>query len=51
MEKGEGKLDRVIPVAGPENEAEFSRLVLAWTRNTLFDEHVWLSVWVRPTRR
>ena len=50
MDSDDGKIERVIPVAGQDNSMEFNYLLQKWTSDKLFDEHLWLSVAIRPKR-
>ena len=38
LTQGDGKVERVIPVAGEEDLKNKNRLFHAWTRNKLFDD-------------
>uniref|UniRef100_A0A915JXV8 Uncharacterized protein n=1 Tax=Romanomermis culicivorax TaxID=13658 RepID=A0A915JXV8_ROMCU len=40
--------DRVIPVADERKEVEFNRIFSNFTRQSLVDDHMWLSVFTRP---
>lgn len=42
------QVDRVLPVAGPEQLLEFSHLFSHNTRKKLSDDHLWYSVIARP---
>ena len=43
------KIDRLIPVAGPEQLNQFSHMFTSKTRKQLSDEHLWFSIVARPT--
>ena len=38
LTQGDGKVERVIPVAGEEDLKNKNRLFYSWTRNKLFDD-------------
>jgi polycystin 1L2 len=50
VEKGDGLVDRVIPVASDSEKATFKHLFKQSIKKKLTDNHIWLSVFSRPTR-
>ncbi|XP_054724298.1 location of vulva defective 1-like [Uloborus diversus] len=50
VEEGDGLIDHLIPVAGKEQTTQFSHLFPNASRRNLSDNHLWLSVFMRPAR-
>ncbi|XP_023236367.1 uncharacterized protein LOC111635594 [Centruroides sculpturatus] len=50
VEEGDGLIDRLLPVAGKEQKAEFSHLFATTSRQKLSDSHLWFSIFLRPPR-
>jgi hypothetical protein len=50
VEKDDGSVDRLLPVAGREEATEFSHLFQQTTQKNLADGHLWFSVFMRPPR-
>lgn len=50
VEEDDGKVDRMLPVAGREDLIDFNHLFFTETRRSLSDNHLWLSVFSRPRR-
>lgn len=50
VEKDDGSVDRLLPVAGIGEATEFSHLFQQTTQKNLADGHLWFSVFMRPPR-
>ncbi|XP_077979542.1 polycystin-1-like protein 2 [Glandiceps talaboti] len=50
VDKDDGKVERLVPVAGKENLIEFSHLCMSTMRTEFSDSHVWYSILSRPSR-
>ncbi|CAG0904802.1 unnamed protein product, partial [Cyprideis torosa] len=50
VEHGDGMIDRLLPVAGPQDLADFQYLFSGQSQTRLRDEHMWLSIFMRPPR-
>jgi polycystin 1L2 len=50
VEKGDGLIDRVVPVASDGEKVSFKHLFKQSIKRKLTDNHIWLSVFSRPTR-
>ncbi|XP_070582204.1 polycystin family receptor for egg jelly-like isoform X2 [Ptychodera flava] len=50
VDEDDGKVSRILPVAGRDNLLDFSHLFLASTRKNFSENHLWFSVVSRPTR-
>ncbi|XP_013386314.1 uncharacterized protein LOC106155845 [Lingula anatina] len=50
VEEDDGQVDRLIPVAGREQMAEFGHLFTKTTQKNLGDGHLWFSVIARPAQ-
>ena len=50
VEKGDGTVDRLIPVAGHEEMTSFNHLFHSTTQKNLADGHLWFSIFMRPAR-
>lgn len=50
VEEDDGMIDRIIPVAGREDLAAFKHLFSSSIRKKLTSDHLWFSVFSRPTR-
>jgi polycystin 1L2 len=50
VEKGQGIIDRVIPVATMKELKSFTHLFTQSIKKKLSDEHLWFSVFSRPVR-
>ena len=48
LEKDDGKIERVIPVADRYEKDEFSYLLSKQMYHSLSDEHLWFSIFSRP---
>ncbi|XP_078692040.1 polycystin-1-like protein 2 [Branchiostoma floridae x Branchiostoma belcheri] len=48
VEKGDGKVSRLLPVAGREQALSFQHLFTSKTTRDIEDEHIWFSVFLRP---
>ncbi|KAL4239723.1 hypothetical protein ACF0H5_000526 [Mactra antiquata] len=49
-EEDDGMVDRILPVAGIEDLVAFKQLFSSSVRKKLTSDHLWLSVFSRPTR-
>lgn len=49
VEKDDGRLERVIPVAGEAQKSELKNLLAEEFKERIFDGHLWLSIFTRPT--
>ena len=43
-------MEKVLPVAGPEEIASFNHLFYSTTQKNLTDSHIWFSVFIRPPK-
>ena len=50
VEEEDGAVERVIPVATRSDMTQFSKLFYSSSRRSLFDDHIWFSLFSRPTR-
>lgn len=50
LEEDDGMVDRILPVAGLEDLVAFKQLFSANVRKKLSNEHLWFSVFSRPTK-
>ncbi|XP_063443914.1 polycystin-1-like protein 2 [Mytilus trossulus] len=50
VEEDDGMVDRIIPVAGREDLAAFKHLFTSSIRKKLTSDHLWFSIFSRPTR-
>lgn len=50
VEEDDGMIDRIIPVAGREDLAAFKHLFTSSIRKKLTSDHLWFSIFSRPTR-
>lgn len=50
VEKEDGVIDRLLPVAGRDEATEFSHLFKQTTQKHMADGHLWFSVFMRPPR-
>lgn len=50
VEKDDGLIDRLLPVAGRDEATEFSHLFHQTTQKNLADGHLWFSIFMRPPR-
>ncbi|PAA49242.1 hypothetical protein BOX15_Mlig011201g1 [Macrostomum lignano] len=48
VEEDDGFIDRVLPVAGPEELQQFGYMFSTHTKKDLTDGHLWLSIMARP---
>lgn len=48
-DKGDGSIQRLLPVTPPEEVAQFMRLFKFGSKKELSDEHLWVSLVSRPT--
>ena len=49
-EEDDGMVDRILPVAGLEDLVAFKQLFSSSVRKKLTSDHLWVSVFSRPTR-
>ena len=47
---GDGSVEKVLPVAGPEEIASFNHLFFSSTQKNITDNHIWFSVFIRPPK-
>lgn len=50
VEKDDGSIDRLLPVASQEEATQFSHLFYQTTQKNLADGHLWFSIFMRPPR-
>ncbi|XP_022236079.1 polycystic kidney disease protein 1-like 2 [Limulus polyphemus] len=50
VEKDDGAIDRLLPVAGKGEATEFSHLFNVTSRKNLSDGHLWFSIFMRPPK-
>ena len=50
VEAGNGSLERVLPVAGPEDMITFNHLFFSTSQKNISDNHIWFSVFIRPPK-
>ncbi|XP_068213289.1 polycystin-1-like [Palaemon carinicauda] len=50
LEKEDGMIERVLPVAGDEEKRQFQHLFNTTTNKNIADGHLWFSVFLRPPR-
>ncbi|XP_078495959.1 uncharacterized protein LOC100175984 [Ciona intestinalis] len=50
VDHDDGKVDRVLPVATPENMSTFHRLFVSTTTQKFTEDHLWISLFYRPTK-
>lgn len=50
VEEGDGQIERVIPVAGKDDMTQFGQLFSHSIRKKFSNDHLWFSVFSRPTR-
>ncbi|UYV63030.1 hypothetical protein LAZ67_2002890 [Cordylochernes scorpioides] len=50
VEKDDGMIDRLLPVAGKDEATQFSHLFRLTTQKNLSDGHLWFSVFMRPPK-
>ncbi|XP_070567218.1 polycystin-1-like protein 2 [Ptychodera flava] len=50
VDKDDGKIDRVLAVSGKENLIDFFSTFGAKRQKSLTDDHLWFSLFLRPTR-
>ncbi|CAG0918125.1 unnamed protein product [Notodromas monacha] len=50
VEKGDGLIDRLLPVAGKEQMSQFAHLFQSTSKKNLQDGHLWFSIFMRPPR-
>ncbi|XP_077981779.1 polycystin-1-like protein 2 [Glandiceps talaboti] len=48
VDKDDGKIDRVLPVAGKEDVCNFEDRIVSLRHKGVTDNHLWLSVFLRP---
>lgn len=48
VDKDDGLIERVVPVCGELQKKEFSYLVNQETTKSMFDGHLWLSIFAKP---
>lgn len=49
LDKGDGSIDRLMPVCGDAQQKELGYLLSRETKNKLSDGHLWFSILARPT--
>jgi hypothetical protein len=50
VEKGDGAIERVLPVCGQKQKTELRYLIQRQTKYKFSDEHLWFSVFARPAQ-
>ena len=50
VEEGDGSLERLLPVAGPDEIKSFNHLFFSTSQKNLTDSHIWFSVFIRPPK-
>ncbi|XP_077976290.1 polycystin family receptor for egg jelly-like isoform X1 [Styela clava] len=50
VDQDDGLVDRILPVATPENMSSFHRLFLSTTSQKFTEDHLWISIFYRPTK-
>lgn len=50
VEKGNGTIDRIIPVAGEKQRSEISLSIKNQTKNNFSDGHLWFSIFAKPVQ-
>ena len=50
VDKSDGLIDRILPVATGEQTGEIKYLIEKQTKEKLSDKHLWFSVFARPTK-
>ena len=50
IERGDGKISRLLPVAGEKQTTQFKYLLSKETKKKLSDGHLWFSIFIRPTQ-
>lgn len=50
LDKEDGEIERLVPVAGSEEIAQFGHMFYMKTRQDVTDGHLWVSVFSRPTK-
>ncbi|XP_065682979.1 polycystin family receptor for egg jelly isoform X2 [Hydra vulgaris] len=50
VEAGNGSLERILPVAGPEDMTTFNHLFFSTSQKNISDNHIWFSVFIRPPK-
>ena len=50
QDEDDGKLERILSVDADGDAKQFQHLISRWTRKTLFDNHLWFSVFIRTER-
>ncbi|RWS31890.1 polycystic kidney disease protein 1-like protein 2-like protein [Leptotrombidium deliense] len=50
VERGDGNIDRLLPVAGRGEATQFTHLFHQTTQKNLKDGHLWFSIFMRPPR-
>ncbi|CAH1796902.1 unnamed protein product [Owenia fusiformis] len=50
VEEGDGKLDRLLPIAGREQKVDPSHIVPHNVQKNMADDHLWFSVIARPPK-
>ena len=48
VEKGDGIIDRVLPVAGESQKTQIAYLALKQTKHKISDGHLWFSIFIKP---
>lgn len=50
LEKGDGVIDRILPVAGEKQKTEVKYLIKKQAKQNMRDGHLWFSVFARPVQ-
>lgn len=50
VEEGDGSLERLLAIAGPEDMKSFNHLFFSTTQKNITDSHIWFSVFIRPPK-
>ena len=50
VEKEDGLIDRILPVAGDKQKSEIAFLARKQAKQNMSDNHLWFSIFARPTQ-
>lgn len=50
VEKGDGLIDRILPIAGEKQKTEIKYLIKKQAKQNMRDSHLWFSVFARPVQ-
>ncbi|XP_076819587.1 uncharacterized protein LOC143465242 isoform X4 [Clavelina lepadiformis] len=50
VDHDDGKVDRIVPVATADNMSTFHRLFVSTTAQKFTEDHLWISLFYRPTK-